>query len=398
MKMALDYDILVVGAGPAGSLTAKWAAENGARVLIIEKRAEVGSPIRCGEGLDKDGVNKMGIKPNNRWIANEVKGAHVIAPNGTTVELKEGMAGNEVGYVIKRDIFDKDMAKLAVKAGADIMVRTSAIEVIKKDGYIKGVKAKHMGERFDINANIVVGADGFESQVGRWAGINTTIKPKDIYSCFQYDMVGIDIDSNYSDFYLGSYAPGGYAWAFPKGDHRANVGLGLQVAKIKDKGAPKRVLDGFVAGQKHLAKGTPIAHIAGAVSVCAPIEKTVGDGILLIGDAARQIDPITGGGIVISGIAARIAGKVVAEAIEAKDYSAEFLNEYEKGWRAKLEDKLYRNWMAKEKLVSLSDDTINKIIEAISEYDVEKISVLELMKAVQAKYPELVKEFEDLVM
>jgi digeranylgeranylglycerophospholipid reductase len=396
--MALEYDIVVVGAGPAGSLTAKWAAEKGANVLIIEKRAEVGSPIRCGEGLDKAGVNRMGITANKKWIHNEVKGAHVIAPNGMRVELKEGMAGNEVGYVIKRDIFDKEMAKLAVKAGSDIMVRTSAIDVIKKDGYIAGVKAKHMGERFDIHAKIVVGADGFESQVGRWAGVDTTIKPKDIYSCFQYDMVGIDIDTNYSDFYLGSYAPGGYAWAFPKAEGRANVGLGLQVASIKDKGAPKKVLDKFVAGQPSLAKGTPIAHIAGAVSVCAPIERTVGDGILLIGDAARQIDPITGGGIIISGISARIAGEVIAGAVEAKDYSAAYLNKYEKGWRAKLEDKLYRNWMAKEKLVSLSDDTINKIIEAISEYDIEKISVLELIKAVKAKYPELVSEFEDLVM
>jgi digeranylgeranylglycerophospholipid reductase len=344
--MALEYDIVVVGAGPAGSLTAKWAAEKGANVLIIEKRAEVGSPIRCGEGLDKAGVNRMGITANKKWIHNEVKGAHVIAPNGTRVELKEGMAGNEVGYVIKRDIFDKEMAKLAVKAGSDIMVRTSAIDVIKKDGYIAGVKAKHMGERFDIHAKIVVGADGFESQVGRWAGVDTTIKPKDIYSCFQYDMVGIDIDTNYSDFYLGSYAPGGYAWAFPKAEGRANVGLGLQVASIKDKGAPKKVLDKFVAGQPSLAKGTPIAHIAGAVSVCAPIERTVGDGILLIGDAARQIDPITGGGIIISGISAMIAGEVAAEAIEAGDYSAAYLDKYEKGWRAKLEDKLYRNWMA----------------------------------------------------
>jgi digeranylgeranylglycerophospholipid reductase len=398
MGMAFEYDIVVVGAGPAGSLTAKWAAEKGVSVLILEKRAEVGSPIRCGEGLDKDGVNKIGISANKKWIANEVKGAHVIAPNGMRVELKEGMAGNEVGYVIKRDIFDKEMAKLDVRAGADIMVKTSAIDVIKKNGFISGVKAKHMGDRFDINAKIVVGADGFESQVGRWAGINTTIKLKDIYSCFQYDMVGIDIDSDYSDFYLGSYAPGGYAWAFPKSDHRANVGLGLQIARIKEKGEPKKVLDKFVKSQENLAKGTPIAHIAGAVSVCAPIERTVGDGVLLVGDAARQIDPITGGGIVLSGIAAQIAGKVAAEAVEAKDQSAQFLATYEKGWREKMEDKLYRNWMAKEKLVSLSDDTINKIIEAISEYDIEKISVLELMKAVKAKYPELVKEFEDLVM
>ncbi len=395
--MDLDYDIVVVGAGPAGSITAKHAAMSGAKVLILEKRAEVGSPVRCGEGLDKNGLPKIGIKPDKKWIANEVKGAHIYAPNGKRIELKEGQAGNEVGYVIRRDVFDKELAKQAIRAGADIMVKTSAIDVIEKDGFIKGVKAKHMGEHFNINASIVVGADGFESQVGRWAGIDTTVKPKDVYTCFQYDMVGVDVDSDFSDFYVGSCAPGGYAWVFPKGKHRANVGLGLQVGMIKEKGEPKRFLDKFVKANKDLSKGTPIAHIAGAVSVCAPIERTVGNGILLVGDAARQIDPMTGGGIVNSGIAGQIAGKVAGEAVKAKDFSAEFLSKYEKGWREKLESKMYRNWMAKEKLTKLSDDKINKIIEAIIEYKIEKISVLELLMALKAKYPEIVKEFEDLL-
>lgn len=395
--MALDYDVVVVGAGPAGSITAKHAASKGAKVLLLEKRAEVGSPVRCGEGLDKNGLAKMGLKPNKKWIANEVKGAHIIAPNGAMLELKEGMAGNEVGYVIRRDVFDKELAKEAIRAGADIMVKTSAIDVIEKNGFVIGVKAKHMGERFDINASVVVGADGFESQVGRWAGIDTTVKPKDVYTCFQYDMVGVDVDSDYSDFYLGSCAPGGYAWVFPKGEHRANVGLGLQVGMIKKKGEPKRYLDTFVKAHDYLSKGTAIAHIAGAVSVCAPIDRTIGNGILLVGDAARQIDPMTGGGIVNSGIAAQIAGKVAAEAIKANDYSEKFLSRYEKGWRDRLEGKLYRNWVAKEKLTTLSDDTINKIIEAIAEHDVERISILELLKAVKAKYPEIVKEFEDLL-
>lgn len=395
--MDLDYDVVVVGAGPAGSITAKHAALSGAKVLILEKRAEVGSPVRCGEGLDKNGVAKIGIKPDKKWIANEVKGAHIYAPNGKRIELKEGQAGNEVGYVIRRDVFDKELAKQAIWAGADIMVKTSAIEVIEKNGFIKGVKAKHMGERFHINASIVVGADGFESQIGRWAGIDTTVKPKDVYTCFQYDMVGVDVDSDFSDFYVGSCAPGGYAWVFPKGEHRANVGLGLQVGMIKEKGEPKRYLDEFVKTHKDLSKGTPIAHIAGAVSVCAPIERTVGNGILLVGDAARQIDPMTGGGIVNSGIAGQVAGKVAGEAVKEKDFSAEFLSKYDKGWREKLESKLYRNWMAKEKLTKLSDDKINMIIEAIIEYDIEKISVLELLKALKAKYPEVVKEFKDLL-
>lgn len=396
--MSLDFDIAVVGAGPAGSITAKHAAEKGARVLILEKRAEVGSPIRCGEGLDKNGVAKMGLKPNNKWITNEVKGARVIAPNGLSVELKEGMAGNEVGYVIKRDIFDKELAKDAIRAGAEIMVKTSAIDVIKKGGFITGIKAKHFGETFDINAKIVVGADGFESQVGRWAGIDTTVKPKDVYTCLQYDMVGIDVDPDYSEFYLGSCAPGAYAWVFPKGPHRANVGLGLQVVKIKGKGEPKRYLDAFVEAHTNLSSGTPVAHIAGAVSVCAPIDRTVGNGIMLVGDAARLIDPMTGGGIVNSGISGQIAASVAVEALEAKDFSEEFLLKYDKGWREKLETKLYRNWMAKEKFTDLPDETINKLIDAIAEYDIEKISVLELLKAIRAKYPELVKEFEDILI
>jgi digeranylgeranylglycerophospholipid reductase len=197
---------------------------------------------------------------------------------------------------------------------------------------------------------------------------------------------------------MGSSAPGGYAWVFPKSETRANVGLGLQLSKIKGKGEPKRYLDKFVKDHKELIRGTPIAHIAGAVSVCAPIDKTIGNGVVLVGDSARQIDPITGGGIINSGIAGQIAGKVVADAVENKDFSESFLQNYEKGWRSVLEGKLYRNWMAKEKVTEMSDDTFNKIIDAVSEADIEKISTLELFKAVQKKYPELVKEFEDLLM
>ncbi len=396
--MALEYDVVVVGCGPAGTITAKHIAKTGARVLMLEKRSEIGVPVRCGEGLDKKGLPRIGIKPNKKWISNEVKGAHIIAPNGLSLELKEGMAGNEVGYVIKRDIFDKELAKEAIRAGADIRIKTSAISVLEKDGFITGVKAKHMGETFDINAKIVVGADGFESQIGRWAGIDTNILPRDVYTCLQYYMVGVDVDVDFSNFYLGSCAPGGYAWVFPKGGNRANVGLGLKASMIKGKGEPKRLLDAFVKDREYLSKGTPIAHFAGAVSVCAPIERTIGNGIMLVGDAARQIDPMTGGGVMNAGVAAQIAAKVAVEAIEAKDFSSEFLLKYEKGWRAQFEDKMYRNWMAKEKLSSLSDDSINKVIDAIHDCDFYGISVFELLKAVRVKYPEIVKEFEDLLM
>jgi digeranylgeranylglycerophospholipid reductase len=99
MAQDLSTDVLVVGAGPAGSMTAKWAAKSGARVLMIEKRQEIGSPVRCGEGMSKSWIEEVGIKPG-RWINLEVEGARIFAPNGKCLEINEKHAGNEVGYVV----------------------------------------------------------------------------------------------------------------------------------------------------------------------------------------------------------------------------------------------------------------------------------------------------------
>lgn len=397
VKHELDYDIVVVGAGPAGSTTARYAAMNGAKVLMIEKRQEIGSPVRCGEGIGKALLEKIDLKPDKRWIANEVLGAKLISPNGSILTLSERMAGDETGYVIHRDVFDKELAGIAAEQGVNIMLKTSAISILKENGKVIGVKAKHMGKTFDVKAKIVVGADGFESQIGRWAGIDTNLKPRDVDTCFQYYMVGIECDKDYSQFYLGSCAPGGYAWIFPKAYGEANVGIGLQLSKIKDRAAPKRYLDNFIKKHEELAKGKAIMQVAGAVSICAPIERTVDDGIMLVGDAARQIDALTGGGIINACEAGKIAGETAAHAVKEEDVSKAFLNKYEVGWRDAMESRLYRNWIAKEKLAELSDDAFNKVIDALSTCEIEKITTLEILRAVQSKYPELVKEFEEML-
>ncbi|MEW5759895.1 MAG: NAD(P)/FAD-dependent oxidoreductase [Candidatus Thermoplasmatota archaeon] len=395
--MEMNYDVVVVGAGPAGSMAAKYAAIDGAKVLLIEKRQEIGSPVRCGEGIAKSSLSELEIKPDRKWIANEVRGARIFSPSGKFVVLSEKYAGSEVGYVIDRDVFDKALAKEACIAGADIMVKTSAINVIKDDSGIKGIVAKHMGENFEIKAKVVIAADGFESQVARWAGINTSLKPSDVEVCFEYTMVNIDCKSDYNDFYLGSYAPGGYIWVFPKGKDIANVGIGVALSKIKEKAEPKKRLDKFISERKELRKGQAIREIAGGVSTCAPIDQTVMNGFMVVGDAARLIDPLTGGGIANACISGKIAGTVSAKAVKEKKYDKTFLNEYDKKWRERLEFELYRNWIVKEKLIKMDDESLNKIVSAIREYDIEKITAVELLKAVQAKYPELTKEFEDFI-
>ncbi len=395
----IEYDVLVIGAGPGGSTAARYAAKHGLKVLLIEKRPDIGSPVRCGEGISKSWLPEVEIEPQIQWISNEVKGARIFSPNEERIiKLTEKQAGNEVGYVIERDKFDKYLAKLAGEAGAEIWVKSPAVSLIFENGKVVGARVKRMGKIEEVRAKIIIGADGFESQVGRWAKINTMLKDRDIVSCIEYRMVGIDINKEFTDFYLGSCAPGGYVWVFPKGKSEANVGIGVALNKLKRPGEVKKYLDEFIEKHHGLKKGKTIEIITGAVSTCSMSNSIVTDNVMLVGDAARLIDPITGGGVSNACISGKLAGEAAYESIKNKNTSKEFLNEhYEKKVREKFERKNLRNWFAKEKLSELSDETLNKLIDAISEVELKTISVKSLLDAVQKKYPELIKEFEELL-
>jgi len=393
----LETDILIVGAGPAGSMTARYAAMGGADVIMIEKRQEIGSPVRCAEGISQSLLSKVDIELTQKDIARRVVGAKIFSPGGHCVTLSEKQAGDEVGIVLDRVFFDKHIAKLAIDEGADVKLKTAATGLIMENGKIAGVKATSPEGDLTIKAKCVVGADGYESQVGRWGGIDTKLSPNDITSCFQYRLTGLDYDPDYCEFYLGSKAPGGYIWIFPKDEETANVGMGIQLAQLKTPAQIKQTLDRFIENDERLRDGKPLDMVSGAVSICAPIDKTVMDNLLLVGDSARQIDPITGGGISNGCIAGRIAGEALADANEKNDFSEKALQRYEKGWRDEMENRLYRNWMAKEKLIKLSDDTFDKIIATLAEVGVEKVSSLAILQAIEKKYPDLVKEFREFL-
>ncbi|MGD0249835.1 MAG: NAD(P)/FAD-dependent oxidoreductase [Thermoplasmata archaeon] len=389
----MKTDVLVIGAGPAGSMTAKWASKSGARVLMIEKRQEIGSPVRCGEGMSKDWLADVGITPG-RWINVEVEGARIFSPSEKVFEINEKQAGNEVGYVVERTGFDKQLAIDAANAGVEVKLKTAAVGLLKEHGRVVGAKVKEFGQTYEVRAPVTVGADGFESQVGRWAGIPTNIATRDMDTCLQYRMTAVDCDVRYCDFYLGKVAPGGYVWIFPKGEGLANVGIGVQVSQVTNPADARTYLDRWIDHHPGYAKGKKIDMVGGGVSISPPLKQTVADGIMLVGDAARMIDPLTGGGIANGCIAGKICGTVAAEGVHSGDVSKEFFQKYEKGWRARLEEKLYRNWLAKEKLVSLSDETFDKIVDALAGVKLQKLNVHNILKAVRDKYPEVTKEFE----
>jgi len=384
--MNLKYDVVVVGSGPAGSVTARFAAEGGAKVLVIERRAEVGVPVLCGEGISRK-IDAWKILEGKRWIAGKMDGARIYSPDKTCVTLSAEQAGNETGYVVYRDIFDQELARSAIKAGAEFMMNTKALGLIKEGDKIKGVKAEHFDEELDIECDIVVAADGVDSKVAQWAGLKTRLDPKDLETCCQYTLTDIDVADAYCEFYLGKeIAPGGYIWVFPKGKRIANVGIGI-LASLSESGMAKKLLDKFIENDKRLNKGKTIRFLAGAVPVSNPAEQTVADNLVLVGDAARHVDPITGGGLTHCLEGGKIAGEVIAKAIKAKDYSAERLSEYEKGWKDAFGPKIKRNYLVKELMLEMDDKTLNKLASALEKVKFEEISTHGLVREVAKHLP-----------
>ena len=365
--------------------------------ILIEKKAEIGAPLRCAEGVSKSWLDEVGIKPEPQWIRADMKGAIIKSTKGTSYQLDESKAGNEVGYVLERHLFDKALARDAAIAGAKIMMRTSCTGIIRENGKIVGIKAKSMGEEIEIRAKVVVAADGYESQVGRWAGIDTTLKLSDIDSCIQYRMCNIDVAPNYCEFVIGSCAPGGYIWVFPKGNNIANVGIGVAGQLCKRGADAKYYLDKWIAEDPRFEKGQILEIMGGFVSTCPGLDCAVDDNIVLVGDAARIIDPITGGGICHACRTGMYAGQLLAELNKTGDFSKQALMPYEKRWRDRMEDKLFRNWMAKEKLATLDDDTIDELIRLVSTADIKNVTVYNLLKAIKEKFPKVVEGFEDLI-
>ncbi|HIG99015.1 MAG TPA: NAD(P)/FAD-dependent oxidoreductase [Thermoplasmata archaeon] len=391
----MHYDAVVIGSGPAGSVTARYAAESGAKVLIIERRAEVGVPVLCGEGISQK-VDHYKVLEGTRWIATKMQGARIFSPNGTMVTLAAEYAGNETGYVVYRDIFDQELARGAVKKGAELMLNTRAVGLLKKNGKITGISAQQFDETIDIEADVVVGADGVESRVGRWGGIKTTLKPYDLETCVQYTLANIDWDSPYCDFFLGKHvAPGGYVWVFPKGKDVANVGIGI-LASLSEAGKAKQYLDKFIAAQPALKKGEPLRILTGADPVAEPIQ-SVTDNILLVGDAARQVDPITGGGLMHAIEAGRYAGETIRKAVEKQQFDTELLSEYETRWKKAFGKKLHRNYVVKEIMLDMEDKTLDMLADSLKDYKFEEFSTISIIKALVTKHPSLLVKLTPLM-
>ena len=375
----IETDILVIGAGPAGSSAAKHAAMGGAQVILMDKKSEIGTPKRCAEGISKEGLKKLGIEPSERWVTREASGVRMVSPNGTAVNLTEDKVKlPEAGYILERKVFDKYMAMDAGRAGAKIMIKTLATSMRREDNQVI-VTAESMGQKFEIKTKIVIAADGPESRVGRWAGLKTALKPKNMESCAQFEMAGVQMEEpDCIEFHFGSVSPGGYAWIFPKGDDIANVGLGV-LTTITDKTAYQHLLE-FVENNPATKNAQAVEINIGGDPVGGLLKKKVTDNVLVTGDAAGMVNPLTGGGIISGMLGGRMAGQVAAQAVADGDYSEKNLNIYEELCEEELGDSFVKYLKAKDYLLSLSDEELDTIAEAFRDSDFETINTAEMVK------------------
>jgi len=382
----LKYDVVVVGARVGGSTSALFASKSDVDVLMIEKRQEIGTPVQCAEGITYNTFETLEMKPSEKYIRSRIKGANIHAPDGRCINYEGGIAE---GLILDRKVFDKELASEAAKSGTDIMVKTPVKDLIIKDHKVCGVVAKHLGETIEVKADVVIAADGIESNMARIAGLKTIQSPQQICSCAQYEMVGLDTDPNYLEFYFGeNVAPKGYVWIFPKGDGVANVGVGI---RSPDK-TPLYYLDKFVSK----LDATPVELNIGGVPVAGPIEKTYTDGFLVVGDAAGHVDPVTGGGIHPTITCARIAGEVAAESVKNEDSSSKYLKTYEKIWKNEVGKGLSQSAKYRKMADKLSDNDMNSLAEFIENQDIESISKIAALKFV-GKNPNLMKLLTEIL-
>ena len=360
------YDVIVVGAGPAGSTAARYAAAGGASVLLLEKDRDVGYPVRCAEAVSHEGVVQF-IQPDPKWIAATVSKFRIVVPNGKSIVPRL----DGIGYVLERRIFDYELAKLAVNEGAEVVTKAYVYDLLRSGDEITGVCALIKDQKVDIRGKVIIGADGVESRVGKWGGIDTTCHIHDMESCAQVTLSGIHVDEGILDFYFGDdVAPGGYLWVFPKGKDSANVGIGISVECAKEKSAV-RWLDEFV--QKKFPHAAILTRIAGGVPCAKTCDEIVKGNVMIVGDAAHQVNPVSGGGIISGMIGGMIAGQVAVEALEKKDNA--HLQEYQNRWQKRLGWRHEVFYRIKEAIYNFSDDTLNKLCDHAQQLPDEKRTV-----------------------
>ena len=344
-------DVLVIGAGPAGSSAAREAAGMGADVLIVERKARVGLPVRCAEYIPAPLIGDLDL--GRDFVVQEIGGMLTHLPGGECKEMKLP------GYIVDRDRFDLALVQDAVQRGTRLMLGQRAVAL--EDGAVF-VRDRN-GTSCSVTPGTIIGADGPRSTVARWMGENQ----RDCIPGVQA-RVALTKPRSYTDVYFNPSWFAGYGWLFPKGK-LANVGLAAK-RRSGEKHPLKSLLMDFIErlAMEGILEGGPQSFLAGWIPV-QPAETLVHGNMAIVGDAAGHAHPITGAGIFAAVTGGKMAGKAAACAARAgnldllRTYEADFLDLF----GSTLERAVTKRRMLEEKWADL-DGVIKSCWIAFREY------------------------------
>jgi geranylgeranyl reductase family protein len=351
-------EVIVIGGGPSGSFCALNIAEKNVNVTVFEEHDEIGVPCHCAGHLSIKGLESLGFYPlPEKFLENVFYGARIYSPKGSSFSTH---FPSPVTCVVNRALFDKHLSRLAEKAGARYFLGERVERLNYRKEFVEVIASKRTGEKFRFFGKIVVDAEGAACRILRQTGLTP---PKNIVYCVNAEVENVrDLEPDSVEVFLGNtYAPGFYAWLIPKRDGTAKVGLGTRV------GDPRTFLKRFM--KKHPAAYLKLGHAKilrenfHSIPLSGPIKKAYADGFIAVGDAASQVKPTTGGGVILGLNCAKMAAKVVVKAAESKDFSAKFLSAYQKDFMKILGFDMWVMREARRILNLMSDSHLNNLID-----------------------------------
>lgn len=326
-----QFDVVVVGAGPAGGLAALTAARAGLRTLLIEKHATIGEPLCCAEAISLCGLTDN-IPLDRNWVAADIERCYLRSPGGAEIDFYHP----DAGYVLSRRRFEQGMADMAASHGAEVMTQTEAVGLTGgENGRFTGLRLLQNGTEFIVSSEVIIAADGIESLIARWAGLDTTLSIDHCDSAVQYLFGDVpDLDPTCLEFYFGNeIAPGGYAWVFPKGNGTANVGIALAPVIAHGKKAIHTLAE-FVKWRFDGSTPKPLKRSVGGIPEFCGRRFMLRGNVMVTGDAARLLDSVTGAGIANALWSGRLAAETAIAYLQEGRGDLACLEDYPKRWMA----------------------------------------------------------------
>lgn len=392
--MKSHYDVVVIGAGPAGSVAAMCAAQAGLVTLLLEKRQEIGAPVRCGEAISYVSAEPF-IPLDDRWVNAYIDYFAIYNTRGECVRVPP----TEPTVVVDRKVFDLALARRAAEAGAEVRASSAATGLLRNaGGAVTGVTVRSLGRTYDVQARVVIAADGVESQAARWAGLRTIPPLGDYYTGVQFLLSGMRgrMEPNVCEYHVGpeTLAPGGYIWVFPKGEDIANVGI-VTSAGSGQHDRPQVLLERFI---ERRYPGTGIlAVVVGGIPITGALKRMVADGLMVVGDAAHQADPLTAGGINLGMIGADMAVRVAVEAINAGDVSARALRPYEQAWQRQYGRMHGALYTIRKVLTRMKEQQFDALVHSAATLPLERMSHAQALSTLLWNHPALLVEARALI-